>query len=127
MHAGKHVHAAQQTNPREETISVIQIPTTSTQKLAADSSCDQTTSCSWSQASPSGPAENMLKALSSDCFAIAEGKEFGMRLQVGQEGRGCGKRAWEEQSCCHQVQARRSHQHKRRDHQQAGSKLRAWP
>lgn len=118
MHVGKHVHAAQQTSPREETICVIQIPATSTQKLAADSSCDQT-SGSWSQASPSGPAENMLIAVGSDCF----GKEFGMRLQVGQEGRGCGKRAWEEQSCCHQTQARRSHERKGRDHQQAGSKL----
>lgn len=45
----------------------------STQKLAADSSCGQTTSFSWSQASPSGPTENMLKAVNSDCCAVAEG------------------------------------------------------
>lgn len=45
----------------------------STQKLAADSSCGQTTSFSWSQASPSAPTENMLKAVNSDCCAVAEG------------------------------------------------------
>lgn len=70
----------------------VKIPTTSTHHFhlgtssSWNSSWDQTTSFSWNQASPSGPPENMFKAVSCDCFAAAEG-EFGMIRQVGQDGR----------------------------------------
>lgn len=73
----------------------VKVPTTATHPFHLEmssswnSSWDQTTSFSWSQASPSGPAENMLEEVSCDCFAAAE---FGMIRQVGQDGREGGER-----------------------------------